>query len=574
MLSFTNITKYIKSQEGGPQIMPTVTVPKSILKSFKKKYNDDEFNSMLFDFGLEIDEITETSYKIEIPANRYDLLCVNGLVNSLKCYLEGDTYQDLNYLESELQVTSDCETRPFIACAIIKDFQFTQETYDDLIDYQERIHAFIGQDRSVVAIGIHEFDRLKFPIRYTELRPTNIRFRPFNSNNILRGESIKEFLKDSPLLKYCDLLEDNRYPVLISDSNILSLPPIINSNYSKISLETKNIFIEATGTDFNKVNLALKLLLYNFRGSHALSVKVNNVSTPIFNNISFYFYLSEINKELDLSLSGEEVLVHTRRMMHNSYIVPPSKYSKIKRNLASLKIGSTLGEPKFDSLIKVITFDVRSDVLHKVDILEDICISYGFNNFSRSFPLTFSTGSILPINSFADKLRYECCILGFLEILGLVLGNKTSPDQINILHSKSSECESPRNSLIPSLLKSVSYNSHASLPIKIFEVGEVIENTVNKLHLSCLIAGKVAKIEEIQGVLSCILKKCNVKNYEYDEKDSKFYYKRRGGVAKYKNIIIANFGVISGEMCREYKVPLACVGLTVYLEEIFKVFNK
>ena len=538
--------------------MPTISVPKSILHSFDKKYTEEEFDSMLFDFGLEVDEITETSFKIEVPANRYDLLCTNGLIQSLHSYLNGKSYEELEIKESEFQVFSNCKSRPFIACAIIRNINFNQEMYEQFIDYQDKLHQSIGRNRTLVSMGTHDFDKLSFPLQYTELPPEKISFRPFNSTSILKGENLTQFLKDTPLLKYCKLL-DEKYPVIISDGNIMCLPPVINSWFSKISPETKNIFIDVTGTDFHRVNTALKLLLYNFRGYDVLSVNINNeIVTPVFENRCFYFSLSEINSETGLSLSKEEVFEHLKKMMHSVEDVSLSKISLEKEK-----------KEEDDSLIRVKISDIRSDILHKADLIEDIEISYGFNNFKRSLPPVLTVGSSLPLNSFSRKLKTECTILGFLEVVGLVLEQRTSKNQIKIMDHDISL----RYSLLPSLLKAISSNQHVSLPIKVFEVGDKVHGIRNRRSLCCVIAGKVAKIEDIQGVLSQILQKCNI-SYEYSEEDDDSYYKGRGGVAKTNEEIIAKFGVVSAALCKTGKVPLACTSLEIDLERVFELFKE
>jgi phenylalanyl-tRNA synthetase beta chain len=45
---------------------------------------------------------------------------------------------------------------------------------------------------------------------------------------------------------------------------VLSLPPIINSDTTKISLNTKNVFIEITGTDLTKCKIVLQILAAQF----------------------------------------------------------------------------------------------------------------------------------------------------------------------------------------------------------------------------------------------------------------------------------------------------------------------
>ncbi len=74
--------------------MPVVSVNRDVLMSaLGKEYSEEDFADLCFDFGLELDEVVEeedgggTTYKVEIGANRYDLLCLEGLVRALLIFL-------------------------------------------------------------------------------------------------------------------------------------------------------------------------------------------------------------------------------------------------------------------------------------------------------------------------------------------------------------------------------------------------------------------------------------------------------------------------------------------------------
>lgn len=57
------------------------------------------------------------------------------------------------------------------------------------------------------------------------------------------------------------------YPVILDQKGVvLSLPPIINGNHSKITLNTRNVFIECTATDRHKAQIVLDTLICMFSG--------------------------------------------------------------------------------------------------------------------------------------------------------------------------------------------------------------------------------------------------------------------------------------------------------------------
>eukprot|EP00866_Antonospora_locustae_P001697 jgi/Antlo1/1697/2605 len=526
--------------------MPTVSVSKSILRSFNRLLADEELSTLLFDFGLEVDEVTDSAFKIEVPNNRYDLLCTNGIIQALQAYLSIKCYEDVHIQNSELLVVADCHLRPYIACAVIKNIVLDEEGYSQLIKYQEMLGTSLGKNRELVAIGLHDLDKITFPLQYTEVSPTEASFQPLNFDSSVDGEMLCDALENTPQGKFCSLLGD-KYPVLLnSDGRILSLLPVINSEHSRISPATKNIFVDVTGTCFHKVNTALKHLIYNFRGDSVLSVKVNGNLTPVFSNLKFKFDLSEINAELGLRLTEDDACTYLRRMMHST--------------------------DQSGSEITVSVSDARSDILHKVDLIEDIAVAHGFNNFERTLPATQCIGTLLPLNAFADKLKAECAILGFLETQCLVLEQITSPDQVSITSCRSAETQTLRSSLLPGLLKSISANLHAELPIRLFEAGDVIDGVENKRELCAVIAGKTAKIEEVQGALTQLLRKCHIV-HEYDEEACSFYYPRRAGSARVGDVCVARFGIVSSDLCQQYHVPLACASFKMDVRRVFELFE-
>ena len=74
--------------------MPTISVDKNALyKALGKEYTREEFDELCFEFGIELDDDTTgieepAQLKIEIPANRYDMLCFEGIALNLKVFLE------------------------------------------------------------------------------------------------------------------------------------------------------------------------------------------------------------------------------------------------------------------------------------------------------------------------------------------------------------------------------------------------------------------------------------------------------------------------------------------------------
>jgi len=157
--------------------MPTIGVDKAALyKELGREYTTEEFDELCFEFGIELDEDTSQStkpedqaqppqLKIEIPANRYDMLCFEGIAMNLKVFLgqqklpkwvgtapNGGEMQVLDIKEETAQI------RPLCSGVILRNIEFTQERYDSFIALQDKLHANLARQRTLVSIGTHDLD--------------------------------------------------------------------------------------------------------------------------------------------------------------------------------------------------------------------------------------------------------------------------------------------------------------------------------------------------------------------------------------------------------------------------------
>lgn len=154
--------------------------------------------------------------------------------------------------------------RPFAVAAVLRNLRFTTDTYNSFIDLQDKLHQNICRKRSLVAIGTHDLSTLKPPFFYDAKKPTDIKFVPLNQTKEYTAEELMTFYSTHAQLKqYLHIIKDSPVYPVITDSNgvVLSLPPIINGDHSKITLNTKDVFIECTATDVTKVLHLLLLLL-------------------------------------------------------------------------------------------------------------------------------------------------------------------------------------------------------------------------------------------------------------------------------------------------------------------------
>jgi phenylalanyl-tRNA synthetase beta chain len=418
---------------------------------------------------------------------------------------------------------STVSIRPYIVCAVLRNVKFTPATYKSFIDLQEKLHQNICRKRSYVAIGTHDLDTLTPPFRYQALPPEQINFVPLTENHgkSYNGRELIQFYREDQTVKhlkpYTDLIIDSPlYPIIYdSKDHVLSLPPIINSQHSKITLNTQNIFIECTATDLTKGNIVLDTMVTMFSEHCATpftveSVEVKyaehsertpvNYTTPLLSQRECETKISEINGTLGLTLTPEKIISYCDRMQ--------------------------LGPARHDASKEVIVVHVpptRSDILHPVDVIEDVAIAFGYNNIHVEVPKTLTYGAPLPINHFTDLLRAEIARAGYMEMLTHGLCSTAEnfthlqrpvTEAVSLSNPANVEYEVVRTTLIPGALKTLAFNNSLSHKdgIRLFEISDVVIPTAehdvgarNERHLVALYSAFSSSFEMIHGLADKIM---------------------------------------------------------------------
>ncbi|KAF2729629.1 phenylalanyl-tRNA synthetase beta chain [Polyplosphaeria fusca] len=511
--------------------MPTISVGKAeLFKALEREYTTEEFDELCFDFGIELDEDTSQStkpedkaqppqLKIEIPANRYDMLCYEGIALSLRVFLGKQTLPEWKLTapsSGELQtLTIKEETmkiRPLCSGVVLRNIEFTQERYDSFIGLQDKLHQNLARQRTLVSIGTHDLDTIKGPFTYEALPPEEIEFIPLNQTQKMNAKQLMEFYdKDKHLGRYLHIIRDSPIYPVIYDSNrtVLSLPPIINGNHSKITLNTKNVFIEITALDKTKVELVNQMLVAMF-GGYAESIEPIKIVSP-HNNES---------REVP-NLNPREMQVEVDYLNNVTGLdLPPDEISKLLG-----RMGHTVTPSASDNnLLDVSVPITRADILHQADIMEDYAIAYGFNKLPRQNPNKAATiAAPLAINKVGDIVRLEAAVAGWSEVMPLILCsheenfewlNRKDPGglAVTLANPKTVEYQIVRTSLLPGLLKTISSNRHHAVPMKIFEVSDVAfidlsreRKTRNERHFAAAIMGKTSGFEQVHGLMDRIM---------------------------------------------------------------------
>ncbi|KAK6590647.1 hypothetical protein RS030_142125 [Cryptosporidium xiaoi] len=539
--------------------MPVVSVSVRALESLlNRKVTEEWLDDICFQYGLELDgtEINESNgdklAKIEIPANRPDILCLEGLAIALRCFVGGSDppeYILTNSGERERMIVKKpiSDIRPFVLCAILRDIEFNEDNYRSFIDFQEKLHHNICRKRSLVSIGTHDLNKIKGPFYYDAKPHDSINFIPLVGDKELNGTQLLEFLgKHQQLRHYVPLVTPFELLPVVTDSNgtVLSVPPLINGDHSKITLETKDVFIEVTATDYNRAHIVLNQIVSSF----SLYCKKQFEIEPVIVEYEHSVYPPHPHKYKTLENGNYEVVtpciddilfdVNVNDASKLLGITPPLDVETTKSILKKMMISSEINNDKGEETLKCSVPINRSDVLHPVDLFEDIGISYGYNKIVER-RLDFC--ELDKLNLGVEIVKRELSIEGISEAQNWALckhsdcfeyllrqedfelanspidfiGYNLNYPAAVLKNAKTSEFEIVRTTLIQSLLKTMESNKSLPLPQRVFEVGDVVtldnnapSGSRNDKRVSIAYSNASGSgLEEIHGFLDHLLGK-------------------------------------------------------------------
>ncbi|KAH9747782.1 Phenylalanine--tRNA ligase beta subunit cytoplasmic [Citrus sinensis] len=589
--------------------MPTVSVGRDrLFAALGKSYTKEEFEDLCFCFGIELDDVTtekaiirkekhldeegdendeEVIYKIEVPANRYDLLCLEGIAQALRVFNKQQeipkyTLSDVSK-DSMLQMHVKPETssiRPYVVCAVLRDISFDEASYNSFIDLQDKLHQNICRRRTLVAIGTHDLDTLQGPFTYEALPPSHINFVPLKQTRDFTADELMEFYKsDLKLKKYLHIIENSPlYPVLYDQNRtVLSLPPIINGAHSAITLKTKNVFIECTATDLTKAKIVLNTMVTIFSEYCKRKYQVEPVEVVYADGRSYVYpdlsaynmevSLSYINHTIGVSLEAEEVTSLLNRMQLHAE-------------------RSASGNNQWN--INVLVPPTRSDVLHPCDVMEDVAIAYGYNNIPKRKPASVKP---LALNEFSDLMRLEIAMNGFTEVLtwilcsskeiSTMLNRQTDESTAVVGNPRTSDFEVVRTTLMPGILKTIGHNKDHPKPIKIYEVGDVVLLDEKKdvgascrRRLAALYCGANSGFELIHCLVDRIMEVIGTPfvpvgddtGYYIQRSDEPEFLPGRQASITHKGKHVGTFGIVHPEVLNNFDISDPCSFMEIDIE--------
>ena len=547
--------------------MPVITFKYQDLKDLGISMEKDELIDTLPMMSSDIEDFNDEEIKVEFFPNRPDNLSVEGVARSFKGFIGQETgLPKYNVEKSDEIVTVDSEVaeiRPYIAFAKIDNVDFSGDKLKYIMDFQENLHWVIGRDRKKVAIGIHNADVVNGPFKYIATPKNENAFVPLEKDEKMTPGSI---LTDHEKgVDYAHLIEKfDKYPLILDkDNNVLSMPPIINGELTKLKEDTHNIIVDVTGTDERAVNQTLNIICCSFAevGGEIKSMEVKYEDKSI----------------ISPDLTPQERIVHVDTA--NELIGGTTLTAKdIKDLLLKARFDA---EVINDNEVNAIIPAYRVDILHEVDIVENIAVQYHINAIEAELP---DINTVAYENNWfkAESTIREVMIgLGFQEVMSLMLTNEDAHyTKMNQIEKEHVQVAKPitidrtmiRTSLINSLMEFLEDNKHEDLPQKIFEIGDVLyidetkENkTVAGKKLAGLICHSSANFTEIKSVVTSILLNLGYEMKITDSENKTFIEGRVADVEgkSEKGNIEGFFGEISPEVITNFTLEYPVIGFEI-----------
>jgi phenylalanyl-tRNA synthetase beta chain len=499
--------------------------------------------------------------------NRPDTWNTEGLVRALRGFLgkkEGLIEYALGKQAGEVSVDGRLDQiRPFIGCALVRDLRLSDKVIRGLMHLQDKLDQTYGRNRQKTSIGLYNLDLIKLPLRYGVAKPDEVSFVPLGFTEKM---TLKEMLSKHPKgQEYGHIVSGHSlYPILLdADGKMLSFPPIINSNdLGRITEATRNVLVEVTGTRHDAVLNVLNIVTLSLidRGGKAYVMKIHyphrktDVVTPDFKTRRMELDVEYANGILGLKLSAKKI----------AGLLPKAGYGvdETKRDSVSLRVPCW-----------------RVDVMHAVDVVEDVAIAYDYNRIEPLWREMPTTGAQRPEQHYIDTIRELMIGLGFQEILTPTLTNPdnlftkmNTPKQpiVEIANPKITTLTCLRNWLLPSLLEFVTHNLHIECPQRIFELGKITlpdpnseTGTRDEERLAALIYDANATYTEAKQILDTLLTNLNTR-WQIREVRHPSFIEGRAGVVTVDEGEAGFMGEINPEVLEAWRLenPIAAIEIS------------
>ncbi len=547
--------------------MPVVDVRISDIERLLGKSVDvEELRTLVESLKCEVERLDDDILEYEATHDRPDLFSAEGLARALQGLMEIEIgLRRFRFKDYTVEVqVGNVYYRPYIACAIVKNLRLDDEGVRQIMQLQEKLHMTYCRNRRRASIGVYDLDTIKPPIKYLLVPKDEIKFVPLECAESMRGD---EILKRHPKgIEYGHIIaEYDEYPLLIdSEGTVLSMPPIINSEDTKVTPKTKNMFIDVTGTDLRTVMQMLTIMVCNIAERGAPEVIEGTIVVaptwsyrcPDLKTETLKLNVDYVNDIIGLSLKQDDVAKYLMMMRHDV-------------------------EKEFEGTLRVSIAPYRIDILHEIDLVEDVAMAYGYDKLEPELPIWhYTIGKEDPIERFTRLMRETLVGIGFTEVANYMLTNvDIIARRMRIEGMKLVELENPiserftvvRTWIIPQLLEMASLNKVMGYPLKLFEAGDVVipdESLENRArserHLAAIIASPDITVVDALVVLNAVARGLGLR-FTYRNAEHPSFIEGRFGLIMCRNEQVGIVGEVHPEVLENFEldVPVAAFELNL-----------
>lgn len=454
----------------------------------------EEFVDRITFMGASPEGVQGDVMTFDVFPNRPDMYSVEGIARGLRGFLGLEVGLPVYRSEPSgfefIVDRSVADVRPFAVGGIVRGLELEDALLRSLVDLQEKLHLTVGRRRKKVAIGIHDMDKVTPPYTYKAVLPPDVRFTPLGLAQEL--DLLEILTKHEKGREFAHLVASQPVFPIITDARgqVLSFPPVINGILTQLTPDTRNLFIDVTGTDLEAVNGCLAILTTALaeRGGRIQTVTTKywdrTLVTPDLAHRPHSLVLRRANELLGLSLKPAEAVEGLRRMRHDA---------------------RASGDA-----ISVLSPAYRLDLLHEVDLAEDLAIAFGYDRYPRGLPRRQTIGESLAANDFAETLRVLLVGYGYQEVMSLTVASPKdgfeTPDRVVIRNPLSEDLTTLRSSLLPSLMNIFRLNKHRELPQRVFEISEVVLEAQNIRRIGAAAIHHKASFTEAKSLVLSLMR--------------------------------------------------------------------
>ncbi|MHA1746174.1 MAG: phenylalanine--tRNA ligase subunit beta [Promethearchaeota archaeon] len=558
--------------------MPSIELKISQLEALlDKKLDYDQLQYDLQWISLDIDDYNpeEQIIKVEFNPNRPDFSSPEGIARVLRGYYDLEVGlpkfaltkgKEVFHVDAKVR-----KVRPYVVSGVVTFAEPLDETQViTLMHMQEILHWAVGRDRKKVAIGIHDWETVKGPYRYTTVKPDGVKFKPLHLEAYELTPA--EILEEHPMgIQYAHLLDGfDEYPIIYdAEGKVVSLPPIINGTYTTVTPDkTKILLLDLTGTDLLAVEKSLNILATTFAdmGGKVETVRViyedepeNARDTPDLSPSTWKVRVDYIESYLGLGLTGKDMIKYLRKVRLDAKLT------------------------KDPNILTVQVPAYRSDFMHEVDFVEEVAMGYGYQNL----PLTINEGGFgkyHPLQELAQRTREIMIGGGGLEMMNNILASRNDflnlrqefkeNEHVIIANPVSEENNTVRTMLLVGLMRNLQNNRSAEKPFHLFEVGDIIHLDPTKdtgarreMRMACVVHSELSDFSEIKSILDYYCQTQGVmEEIEVRPTTHKTFVEGRTGEIFYRNQSIGFVGEIYPEVILNFGLEYPTAAFELNLE--------